>query len=364
MAGLQHGTISTLATLRLLDLSFNEATGKKPVDVAYQHESNKALELVHEKKFAEAIAIFEQIEKEHPGEYIIASNLGTAYELNGEPAKALHWIQEGIRRNPDSHYGSEWVHVKILEAKLAMLQDSRWLEKHSVLDLDFGSGEAPAMPVSLADSKDKQKKTFNSLEYQVEERFPFTSAPDPIFASLLFDLGNLAAFEMTVEHSVAIQKLALTFQPTNADLVKRRIAYFDRIAQKTAFKKNMSTGLHVLIYVGGSLALALWVISLKRRLEKKNAAKAPAVPSPSNQKQRALSYLLLGFLVILAASFLTTKSLGRAKLDSSGRVVTYEATAKEDLQANWPVYLCGLCGAGFMVRAARIRFGSAMTAEK
>jgi len=45
-------------------------------------------------------------------------DLGTAYELAGKNEPALRWIREGLRRNPNSHKGTEWLHVKILEAKI------------------------------------------------------------------------------------------------------------------------------------------------------------------------------------------------------------------------------------------------------
>ena len=44
-----------------------------------------------------AVDILKTVERTHPGEYIVASNLGTAYELSGDLAKAHQWIGEGIR---------------------------------------------------------------------------------------------------------------------------------------------------------------------------------------------------------------------------------------------------------------------------
>jgi hypothetical protein len=54
----------------------------------------------------------------------VAANLGTALELLGNKEEALHWIREGIRRNPQSHEGTEWLHAKILEAKIAAQKDA------------------------------------------------------------------------------------------------------------------------------------------------------------------------------------------------------------------------------------------------
>jgi tetratricopeptide (TPR) repeat protein len=116
----------------------------------------------------QAIEQLEALEKEKPGESIIASNLGTAYELNGNVEKALEWIKEGIHRNPTDHKGTEWLHVKILEAKLALAHDGNWLKTHSVLELDFGADAKPSIPIinvkdfqGVAKSGGKSKKRWS-----------------------------------------------------------------------------------------------------------------------------------------------------------------------------------------------------------
>jgi len=59
------------------------------------------------------------IERWHPGLYATAANLGTAYELLGNVDSAYYWIEEDMRRNPQGHEGSEWMHLCILSAKRA-----------------------------------------------------------------------------------------------------------------------------------------------------------------------------------------------------------------------------------------------------
>lgn len=85
----------------------------------YKVRNDLASALIHTGDLRTAIQILEEIEKTNPGLYRTASNLGTAYELAGEPAKALDWIRKGIDRNPESHEGSEWIHVRILEKKVS-----------------------------------------------------------------------------------------------------------------------------------------------------------------------------------------------------------------------------------------------------
>jgi tetratricopeptide (TPR) repeat protein len=113
------------------------------------NRNNLAVALIHLGDVKNAIAILEELETKTPGQYVTAANLGTAYELNGENQKALDWIKQGINRKSESHYGTEWLHVKILETKLAMEKDANWLNNHSVLEMDFGNGDVPQQPNKL-----------------------------------------------------------------------------------------------------------------------------------------------------------------------------------------------------------------------
>ena len=45
---------------------------------------------------------------------------------------------ECLKRNAQSHYGTEWLHELILEAKIALAYDPTWLQTHTVLRIDFG----------------------------------------------------------------------------------------------------------------------------------------------------------------------------------------------------------------------------------
>ena len=79
-------------------------------------------------------SVLEAAEAAESGDYAVASNLGTTYELLGDNVKALEWIKKGLERNPKAHGGTEWVHVKNLEAKNGSLADDpKWLESHTVL---------------------------------------------------------------------------------------------------------------------------------------------------------------------------------------------------------------------------------------
>ncbi len=157
-----------------------------PRDYNYKAHSNYALLLSQIGKVKEALEILERLNQEHPNEYILMANLGTLYELNGKNQEALHWIQKAIQKKPDSHYGSEWIHVKILEAKLNIQKDVNWLKNNHVIDVS----RFKVKPLTENDLKELAKLE-EHLNYQLHERVPYTPSPDPIVFQLLMDLGDL-----------------------------------------------------------------------------------------------------------------------------------------------------------------------------
>jgi tetratricopeptide (TPR) repeat protein len=230
-------------------------------DSDYKLRSDYAAALIHVGENKKAIEILEAVEKSKPGEYITAANLGTAYELNGEDEKALEWIKKGIERNAQSHYGTEWVHVKILEAKLELAKDPNWLKTHTVLGLNFGKDARPLMPgLPVPDHTGKERNTDDAMyavEYQLHERLAFVSPPDAVVADLLFDLGNMFALAKTVEHAKPVYEMSLKFGPAQVDLVKSRLNLVNELIAKHGAVNSMSPGRATMVFVLiGSLIIA------------------------------------------------------------------------------------------------------------
>ncbi|MGY8770933.1 MAG: tetratricopeptide repeat protein [Pirellulales bacterium] len=65
-------------------------------DDNYKKRSDMTVAMIHLGKTQQAIDILVELEEKHPGEYTIAGNLGTAYELVGENELAIKWIKIGI----------------------------------------------------------------------------------------------------------------------------------------------------------------------------------------------------------------------------------------------------------------------------
>jgi tetratricopeptide (TPR) repeat protein len=146
--------------------------------------SDKGVVLLLLKKYNEAVELYRRIEKIEPGRYSTASNMGTAYELLGQNDSALKWIRRSVEIDPESHRHSEWIHVKILEAKIG---GERYYNSRFLLNTDFGHDTMPAMKLTYVELG----KLSNELYYQLDERISFVKPKDKIVAQLLFDLGNI-----------------------------------------------------------------------------------------------------------------------------------------------------------------------------
>jgi tetratricopeptide (TPR) repeat protein len=240
----------------------------------FEQRNDYGAALIRVGDYEQARVFFEELEKSAPGNYSTAANLGTAYELLGQPVKALEWIKEGVRRNPASHEGSEWLHVKILEAKLMLAKEPGWLKSHSVSGADFGTEPAPAKPSLPRDFLGNPKSlegVRDSLFYQLHERLYFVSPPEPIVADLLFDLGNALAHTLSLEHASAVYGLSLEFKPDKP--VAKRREHLDSMIQWAALKEELM-GLGVpLILV--ALVVGLIVLKIRQAARRHRNASPP-----------------------------------------------------------------------------------------
>lgn len=187
-------------------------------------QSDIAVNLGYLGRYAEALEILVRLQKANPDHYTIAANLGTTYELLGKNELALQFIKKGLQLNPDSHDGSEWVHVKILEAKLKMATQPDWIYKNRVLGtgVTFDSKESEAL----------NNKAWN-VEYQLQERIPFTPFPDALLANIFDELGDLYATQQSVELAYVAYDFALRNDSADHFGVKAKME-----ALKPILKKN------------------------------------------------------------------------------------------------------------------------------
>ena len=175
------------------------------------NRNDYAVALIYLGRLDEAISLLQELEAEEPGDYATAANLGTAYELAGKNELALKWIGEGIRRNPDAHQGTEWIHVKILEAKIQQQQNPDYFKTHSVLNLDLRKITEDPKFLTVGDKTRSAHDLKQDMLYQLQERLKFVKQKDPSVASLLFDFGVLEAATATVETARPLMSMAVDF---------------------------------------------------------------------------------------------------------------------------------------------------------
>lgn len=182
--------------------------------------------LIFTGEFEKARKVYLEIESKEPGLYATASNLGTAYELLGKLDSASIWISEGIKRNPVSHDGSEWIHVNILAFKSGELMALN----NSILGLDFGTDTIPVAPDGL--SKDSLYKISEHIIYQLQERLFFVKSPSQEVAHLYHDYAMILALTNNLEEARGALKEAKKFG-LKSDLLSKRLMIFDSMIKET-----------------------------------------------------------------------------------------------------------------------------------
>jgi hypothetical protein len=176
----------------------------------FTDRSDYSAALMYLGRSEEAVQLLTHLEQEKPGEYFIAGNLGTAYELCGSNRAALHWIQQEIQRNPDAHNGTEWLHAKILKAKIAAEEDPAYFTKHSVLNLQ-PSEIFIAKIVNMDGQTMSPRDLADAIEDQLGERLQFVKPPDAPVASLLFDYAAIEAGTRSLESAKGVLNMALKY---------------------------------------------------------------------------------------------------------------------------------------------------------
>ena len=213
-----------------------------------EYLSDRGYVLVIQGKYKEALDLYLNIEKSHPNRYSTASNLGTIYELLGDNTNALKWIKKSVAISPDSHNGSEWLHIKILEAKL----NPNTITSEFFIKTSFGNFDMPVSDLSW----DQTEKLTKSIYYQLNERMSFIKSEDPIIALLLFELGNLAMIDGNIFDANQIYKQAKEYG-YNSDLLTKRISFTNGYLSADKNKKYKTEAVYTTKVNYGKTALLI-----------------------------------------------------------------------------------------------------------
>ncbi|MCD0468186.1 M48 family metallopeptidase [Flavobacterium sp. JAS] len=253
---------------------------KKTNDIDYL--SDKGYVLIISGKYQEALKLYLEIEKLKPNRYSTASNLGTLYELMGENQNAFNWIKKSIQINPESHKGSEWLHLKILEAKIKNLKE---VSGEFLINTTFGLEKTPKTNLSKKELEELKK----ALYYQLNERITFIKPKDRIISVLLFELGNIAIINKDYLSASQIYELSKKYGFQEELINKRTILcyekwvhYYSSKAEELEMQKGGSFRLEgyqidavvisLIIVSLFFLSLLIYCIVLFRKLKKANVS--------------------------------------------------------------------------------------------
>jgi tetratricopeptide (TPR) repeat protein len=159
--------------------------GKKIASAQQQYDETGNIDFLVDKgillaeigQYGEATMLFQELQKVDPKSYKVNANLGTCYELTGEVDSAYKYIKRSMKLNKNSHYGSEYIHLAVLQFKKKgdseVFFDDQLVKYPSTIDHYKGQEIA------------------NHIVHQLRERIPYSSVPDPAVGNLLETLGDL-----------------------------------------------------------------------------------------------------------------------------------------------------------------------------
>lgn len=200
-----------------------------------QTQEYQAVDDMFHGKGEEGLAILRELEKQSPGMYSVASNQGTIYELMGDHVNALKWIEEGTRRNPDAHLGTEWIHVLILKAKIEAGKHPERTTLPRLIDLpEKMRAESEFVVDGTAYSA---ALIHDSLYHQMKERLIFVKPKDPYVADLLYSFAILEANLGTLEQALGILRLARDYGFPDEGLLTQHEREYRSIINSARFKR-------------------------------------------------------------------------------------------------------------------------------
>lgn len=269
-------------SLRMLEKAYAHGNFEFSIDYG--------LFLVYDKQYEEAEKVFRKIVAKWPDKYEAAANFGTILEVNGKNEEALKWIKKAIKINPNSHDGSEWLHVNILEAKLH--PEKKW-SGATLTGWDFGTDSMPSTQKNLDEIKTLQKQLF----FQLNERVTFIQPKDPFIAALMFELGNVTLARGQHSKALSIYKKAKKYGFEEPLITTRmRVAGFSRPGESQT-PVAMDTITHD--YSAETIPAA--AIPKDSAATTPSATSAPMGPLPSNP---TMLIVIVGGLIAVVASLI------------------------------------------------------------
>jgi LPXTG-motif cell wall-anchored protein len=153
-----------------------------------------------------AVKLLEKLYNKYSNEYNVVANLGTAYEVTGKNELALQLLKRAVKINPASHFGSEWIHINILEQKLSTTPDYT-----KIMDLQLFDTTANSPLRKNYKKKITPDSLMIQLAYQLHERISFIAPPDKIVGQLVNDFADLVSITHSSEEAKEFYQFASTY---------------------------------------------------------------------------------------------------------------------------------------------------------
>lgn len=180
-------------------------------------EEHDAIRDVLNGNYDAAIRKLLALEGIQPGRQATAGALGTAYERAGDYESALRWINTAIDRDPQARAGTEWLHARILQARMALNTDPDRLTHRPVVPLSEagqpldGNAYFPCAHPQNADD------LMDALYYQLAEQMLFVKPEDPVVADLLHSFARLEESASHPDAASAFRALAREYRLNSED---------------------------------------------------------------------------------------------------------------------------------------------------
>jgi len=209
----------------------------------FQYKSDLSLILMQLGMIDSTLSILRPLIKLYPTEYNVVANLGTAFELKGKLDSALILIRKGYELNPDSHRGSEWIHIKILEAKIkAKNRNPIWMQRNPIITME-------ELEQRLGEGKRKAEQVNLDFNYQIRTRVPFTPAPNEVLSNLLETLGDFNKKHGTYEQAILAYAYSMRFSknPTYNFKIRDKIKDLNRQLKENMGVHSLSLEFHSML---------------------------------------------------------------------------------------------------------------------
>jgi hypothetical protein len=167
----------------------------------YKYISNYCASLIKVGRYKESIPILENLLKTHPDEYEINANLAVAYELNGQLDEALSFIKKSMKLNSNSHLGSEWFHLRIIEAAIVSRDTKLKIQEMDILKI----------------KDDTSVATMFQISYQLKERIPLTKSTNSLLSKVIEECADYYYIHYSIEWAIDLYAIAVGYAAEYAD---------------------------------------------------------------------------------------------------------------------------------------------------